>query len=300
MDSMHRNEDAAIANLENELREKDQTINEMSQTIKDKDAALAKQKSELQETNASLDKLKGELQESNASLDKLKGELQESKASPDNLKKEKPIWNSLWPYFLCTTVAALLLYMCMYGGGVEQQPYYTVQVSGPGLESATANFPSHFNVEINGSGFYTVRAELQAVDGSSEVSEKAVFRNFYDIAEMNSDMDIQTQISAAKYSFYFDVIYKAATKGQHILHITVDDKEIASSPFDVTVYPDPRKLTDARIVPGLNSPWDVTINSHGKMVVSESLSTGQVTIMNNDGSVHKVIKKSRSQSEKMT
>ena len=68
----------------------------------------------------------------------------------------------------------------------------------------------------------------------------------------------------------FEVSYTAVSRGQHKLHVCVNNREINGSPFTMTVYPDPTQLgRPVRVVTSLNKPYGIAINSSGKMIVSE-------------------------------
>ena len=68
----------------------------------------------------------------------------------------------------------------------------------------------------------------------------------------------------------YEVSYTPVSRGQHKLHVQVNDREINGSPFTVTVYPDPRQLGHpVRTVTGLNYPYGIAFNSHQEMIVSE-------------------------------
>ena len=137
----------------------------------------------------------------------------------------------------------------------HQFPSYTYQVSGPGLQSATANHPTHVLVELTDSSGrpcslqQNVTAELQA-QGKSPVISAAV-----------------AVISPSRY----EVSYTAVSRGQHKLHVRVNGREINGSPFTMTVYPDPTQLgRPVRVVTDMNKPFGIAFNSRGEMIVSES------------------------------
>ena len=68
----------------------------------------------------------------------------------------------------------------------------------------------------------------------------------------------------------YEVSYTAISRGQHKLHVRLNDIEINGSPFTMTVYPDPTQLAHpARVVTGLNNPYGIAFNSHEEMIVSE-------------------------------
>ena len=68
----------------------------------------------------------------------------------------------------------------------------------------------------------------------------------------------------------YEVSYTAVSRGQHKLHVQVNDREINGSPFTVTVYPDPTQLSHpVRVVTGLNKPFGIAFNKCGEMIVSD-------------------------------
>ena len=68
----------------------------------------------------------------------------------------------------------------------------------------------------------------------------------------------------------YKVSYTAVSRGQHKLHVQVNDKEIDGSPFTVTVYLDPTQLGHpVRVVTDLYGPYGIAYNSQEEMIVSE-------------------------------
>ena len=68
----------------------------------------------------------------------------------------------------------------------------------------------------------------------------------------------------------YKVSYTAVSRGQHKLHVQVNDKEIDGSPFTVIVYLDPTQLGHpVRVVTVLNHPYGIAYNSQEEMIVSE-------------------------------
>ena len=136
----------------------------------------------------------------------------------------------------------------------QQFASYTSQVSGPGLQSATANYPAHVLVELTDSSGrpcslqQNVTAELQAQGKSPAISAAIAV------------------ISPSRY----EVSYTAVSRRQHKLHVQVNDKEIKGSPFTMTVYPDPTQLgRPVRVVTGMYCPYGIAFNRRGDMIVSE-------------------------------
>ena len=75
-----------------------------------------------------------------------------------------------------------------------------------------------------------------------------------------------TSISPSQYK----VLYTAVGRGQHKLHVQVNNREIKCNPFTMTVYPDPTQLCrPVRVVTALNYPYGIAFNSCGQMIISE-------------------------------
>ena len=141
----------------------------------------------------------------------------------------------------------------------QSAPSYTCLVSGPGLQSATANHPTHVIVELSDSSGspcslqQNVTAELQSPAKSYEAAVDVISPTCYKVS------------------------YIAVRRGQHKLHIQINGSEINGSPFIMTVYPDPVQLGPSKsvVITGLKSPYGIAVNSHGEMVVTESQEDGQ-------------------------
>ena len=68
----------------------------------------------------------------------------------------------------------------------------------------------------------------------------------------------------------YEVSYTAISRGQHKVHVRLNDIEMNGNPFTMTVYPDPTQLGHpARVMTGLNYPYGIAFNSRGEMIVSE-------------------------------
>ena len=143
---------------------------------------------------------------------------------------------------------------------------YTCQVSGPGLQSATANHPTHVLVELSDSSGrpcslqQNVTAELELVTKTTPTSPT------------KKPPAIHAAVTVTSPSRY-EVSYTAHSRGQHKLHVRVNDREMNGSPFTVTVYPDPTQLAighPVMVVTDLNRPYGIAFNSHGNMIVTEN------------------------------
>ena len=68
----------------------------------------------------------------------------------------------------------------------------------------------------------------------------------------------------------YKVSYTAVSRGQHKLHVQVNDREIDGSPFIVTVYLDPTQLGHpVRVVTDLVHPYGIVCNGQEEMIISE-------------------------------
>ena len=74
----------------------------------------------------------------------------------------------------------------------------------------------------------------------------------------------------------------AVSRGQYILHIQVNDKEIYERPT-ITVYPDPNQLANpVDTLDDLTTPYSIVFTSNGKIIISEKLKN-QISIFNTKG-----------------
>ena len=216
--------------------------------------------------------------------------------------------NSVFTYCICT-----LLHVYMYDTCIHIQPFspfsplpptpslslplplslsqqsvsYTCQVSGPGLKSATANHPTHVLVELRDSSSrpcslqQNITAQLELIPQATPTNQalatptKAIkWPRFKKAPEKCVSVTMTTPSQ-------YKVSYTAVSRGQHKLHVQVNDREINGSPFTMTVYPDPTQLgRPVRIVTDLNSPYGIAYNSRGEMIVSEC---HRVSIIDNRG-----------------
>ena len=87
-----------------------------------------------------------------------------------------------------------------------------------------------------------VSCELVSSDGSSEFRERT---------------------GESRYTY--QISYQPQHSGRHQLHIRVEGREIANSPFSVAVL----TTIPTRIIPGLKAPWGVAVNERGQIVVTE-------------------------------
>ena len=155
----------------------------------------------------------------------------------------------------------------------QQLASYTCHVSGPGLQSATANHPTHVIVELTDSSNrpcsvpQKVTAQLELISKATPTSGG---RWPWSKKEQNTKPQAVHAAVATTSPSRYEVSYTAISRGQHKLYVRLNDIEINGSPFTITVYPDPTQLAHpVRVVTDLNFPFGVAVNSRGEMIVSE-------------------------------
>ena len=147
----------------------------------------------------------------------------------------------------------------------QQLASYTCHVSGPGLQSATANHTTHVIVELTDSSNRPCSVP-QKVTAQLELISKAT-----PTSPSRKPPAVHAAVATTSPSRY-EVSYTAISRGQHKLHVQLNDIEINGSPFTMTVYPDPTQLAHpVRVVIGLNYPYGIAFNSCGGMIVSEEV-----------------------------
>ena len=156
---------------------------------------------------------------------------------------------------------------------------YTCLVSGPGLQSATANHPTHVVVELSDSSGrpcslkQNVTAELVLQSTSSQATPTSASRWPWSKKTPSPSLTAPPPLNAAVAMISpsrYEVSYTAVRRGPHKLHVRVNGSEIIGSPFTMTVYPDPTQLgSPVRVVKQLNRPYGIACNSRGEMIVSE-------------------------------
>ena len=154
----------------------------------------------------------------------------------------------------------------------QQLASYTCHVSGPGLQSATANHPTHVIVELTDSSNRPclvprkVTAELELISEATPTSDGR-----WPWEQSTKPPAVHAAVATTSPSLY-EMSYSAISRGQHKLHVRLDDIDINGSPFTLTVYPSPTQLAHpVRVVTGLNNPYGIAINSRREMIVSEWL-----------------------------
>ena len=147
------------------------------------------------------------------------------------------------------------------------------QVSGPGLQSATVNHPTHIIVELTESSGQpcslqqNVTAQLELVTEATPTSRSQWPWSKKPEKLVSHKVGLAVVMTSPS---RYEVSYTAVNRGQHKLHVHVNDREINGSPFTVTVNPDPTQLGHpVRVVTGLTAPYGIAINTFGEMILSE-------------------------------
>ena len=161
----------------------------------------------------------------------------------------------------------------------QRQQTHTCLVSGPGLQSATANHPTRVVVELSDSSGrpcslkQNVTAELVLQSTSSQATPTNV--SWWPWTKKTPSPSpalpppLNATVAVISPSRY-EVSYTAVRRGPHKLHVRVNGSKINGSPFTVTVYPDPTQLgSPVRVVKDLKRPYGIVFNSRGEMIVSE-------------------------------
>ena len=250
-----------IQQLRQENEEKEGEVREREREVREKEEEIGNLRDELQQTEEEKQRLSRRLDLTNVQIqqtlerrrqveDQLRDEIHQLRESNTRVLQEKDeIIRGKDQHLHEKDVTIRQLQQS------QQFASYTYQVSGPGLQSATANHPTHVLVELTDSSGrpcslqQNVIAELQAQGKSPAISAAVAV------------------ISPSRY----EVSYTAVSRGQHKLHVRVNGREINGSPFTMTVYPDPTQLgRPVRVVTDMNKPFGIAFNSRGEMIVSEN------------------------------
>ena len=234
-----------IQGLRDELRQKQEEQQRLNRRL---DLANAQQTLERRQVE---DQLQGELRESVSSKTRLLQEKAQLQREKEGLLQEKEqLRNEL------REKDSFILQLQQS----QQFASYTCHVSGPGLQSATANHPTHVIVEVTETSGrpctlqQNITAKLEPISKATPTSSSPVIH------------------VAVATTFRYEVLYAAVSRGQHKLHVRLNDKEINGSPFTIIVYPDPTQLGHpVKVVTGLKGPYGIAFNSCGEMIVSECL-----------------------------
>ena len=247
--------------LRDELQQKEEETQRLSRRL---DLTNVQIQQTLERRRQVEDQLQGEIHELQESVSNKTRLLQKKEQEKDQLQREKEQEKDQ----LCNEIREKEQELRQKDALIRQlqqsQQFasYTCHVSGPGLQSATANHPTHVIVEVTETSGrpctlqQNVTAELEPVCKVTPTSP--------------SRKPPALHVAGATTSSRYAVSYTAVSRGQHKLHVRLNDKEINGSPFTITVYPDPTQLGHpVRVVTGVIGPYGIAFNSRKKMIVSE-------------------------------
>ena len=240
--------------LQDELQQKEEERQRVSRRL---DLTNVQIQQTLERQRQVEDQLQGEIHELRESKTRL---LQEKEQEKDQLQREKEGLLKEKEQFLRERYS--LIHQLQQS---QQFASYTCHVSGPGLQSATANHPTHVIVEVTETSGRPCTLQ-QNITSKLELISKATPTSGTRWPWSKKDRVAVATTSASRY----EVLYTAVSRGQHKLHVRLNDKEINGSPFTITVYPDPTQLGHpVRVVTGVKGPYGIAFNSRGEMIVSE-------------------------------
>ena len=126
---------------------------------------------------------------------------------------------------------------------------------------------------------------VHAVNGSDKECQQPVKGLSIELVSCRANTKVKCRMRQVGES-KCEVQYQPVTRGQHQLHITIYGKSIKGSPHTVVARPSLQSLgKPVRIIPNLRSPWGITANSKGEIVVAEN-SGHCITVFTPDG--HKI------------
>ena len=266
-----------IHTLQESVTSKTRLIKEIDQLLQEKEKekdSVSRENNNLQQDLQRKEQKKDELYQDKVCVLRENFELQRNLQVKDNLLREKDaLIRQLQQSLQCAS--------------------YTCQVSGPGLHSATANHPTHVLVELcesSGRPFslqQNVTAELETVSKATPTSTS--------VSQWLGTLWSKKHVAVVATSpSQYKVSYTAISRGQHKLHVQVNNREINGSPFTMTVYPDPTQLSrPVRVVTGLEGPYGIAFNSRGEMIISE-FSGHQISVFDIGGQkIHVVTVRNR-------
>ena len=248
---------------EREVREKEREVENIRDEVQVKEGEIETLRSVVGEKESEVENLQGEVRVKERDIETLRGVVQEREREVREREREVRVKNEDNQHL------RLLVHDKDQTIRQRQQTQkfapssYTCLVSGPGLQSSTANHPTRVVVDLSDSSGrpcslkQNVTAELVLQSTSSQATPTSHAR------QPSATVAV---ISPSRY----EVSYTAVRRGPHKLHVRVNGSEINGSPFTMTVYPDPTQLgSQVRVVKDLNFPYGIAFNSRGEMIVSE-------------------------------
>ena len=250
-----------------EIQEREQLIQQLRQQNEEMEREVREKEREVREKEGDIGHLREELQRTEEEKQRLSKRLDLTNAQI--LKRRHQVEDQLRDEIdhLRDSIQEKDVTICQLQQS-QQFVSYTCQVSGPGLQSATANHPTHVLVTLTDSSGrpctlqQNVSAELLPTSQATPTSTSRW-------PWSKKSPAISTAVAVISPSRY-QVSYTAVSRGRHKLHVQVNGKEINGSPFTMTVYLDPTQLgRPVRVVTDVNAPYGIAFNGCGEMIVSE-------------------------------
>ena len=139
-------------------------------------------------------------------------------------------------------------------------------VTGEGVKTAEINKTSD------------IIANLKLANGKQTKQTCAIDCHLKSIA---NDSIIKCKVDLIRGSEYH-IQYTPTVRGRHQLTVTVNEQEVAGSPFPVFVSISPTQLgKPVNVITGMKYPNDIVINSVGEIVITESF--GDVVVLDREG-----------------
>ena len=278
-----REKEREVGNLRGEVQEKEEENETLRGVVQEKEREVREKEREVREEEREVGNLRGEVQEKEGENETLRGVVQEKEREVGNIRRDVRVKDgeienlrhvvrererevrvkSEENQHLLGLIQDKDQTIHQLQETQQITSSYTCLVSGPGLQSATANHPTHVVVELSDSSGrpcslkQNVTAELIVQSTSSRTTSSRHAQQ-------------PTSSVAVTSPSRYEVSYTAVIRGPHKLHVRVNGNEINGSPFNVTMYPDPTQLgSPVRVVKQLNSPYGIAFNSRGEMIVSE-------------------------------
>ena len=268
-----REKEREVREKEREVREKVREVENIRDEVRVKEGEnetlrgeIGEREREVREKESEVENLRGEVRVKERDIETLRGVVQEREREKEREVRVK-------------SEEIQRLQLLVQETTQQFAPSYTCLVSGPGLQSATANHPTRVVVELSDSSGrpcslkQNVTAELVLQSTSSQATPTSVSWWLWSKKTPSPSPALPLPLNAAVAVISpsrHEVSYTAVRRGPHKLHVRVNGNEINGSPFTMTVYPDPTQLgSPVRVVKDLNYPYGIAFNSLGEMIVSE-------------------------------
>ena len=267
---------------EREVREKEREVKEKEREVREKEREVREKEREVREKKREVENIRGEVRVKEGEIENMRGvvreresEVREKEREREREVREKNEEIQQLRHLIADKDQTIHQLQ-------ETQQFtssYTCLVSGPGLQSATANHPTHVVVELSDSSGrpcslkQNVTAELVLQSTSSQATPTSTSRWLWSKKTPSPSLTAPPPLNAAVAMISpsrYEVSCTAVRRGPHKLHVRVNGSEINGSPFTMTVYHDPTQLgSPVRVVKQLSSPYGIAFNSRGEMIVSE-------------------------------